>query len=219
MLTKQLPDFSPIHELLCLTNHAPKLVPTEDCGNESREQIGSKRGRLFRQRSKGLTLSITASGALDGILEIDFDQPTSPLSQIGKDLVIASIAQQGLMIDEIKDWATGDSGDSITLGGRVSTETLSTLVMLILIPSGSVCLGEGGADSRAESLRVETSKRYFTQVTTLLKDFRAKANTSVISHSSPPLIAISAAPISLDNRVVASMVSTTFMEWAAAVDH
>ena len=99
---------------------------------------------------KGVTLSVRATDRLDGNIRVDFRESPSPLKQVAKALLFEVLEDQGMMLEEIKDWAILVEAKAITLKGRLSTSGLRTLTNLIPVPGETLNLPKTDAESRGD---------------------------------------------------------------------
>src|SRR5262245_40737126 len=120
---------------------------------------------------KGVTLTMQAADRLNGKVQVDFGESPSPLKGIAKPLMFEVLENQGMLLDEIKEWKLIIEAKAITLEGRMTTKGLRTLTNLIPFPLETLALQKaepkaGGtapesASSSSMQDKATTSKKYF----------------------------------------------------------
>jgi hypothetical protein len=140
---------------------------------------------------KGVTLTISATERLDGTIRIDFGESPAPLKGVAKALIFEVLENQGMLLNEMKDWAAITEAKAVVLRGRMSTAGLRTLTDLIPIPTHTIDLqtsnskaaatGAGTAgktaagsanSSEAPVSKATASKKYYQHVSLLLEQTR-----------------------------------------------
>jgi hypothetical protein len=148
--------------------------------------------------ARGVTLSVRATDRLEGTIQVDFGASPAPLKEFAKALFFEVLEDQGMMLDEMKDWAILVEGKAITLKGRLSTKGLRTLTNLIPFPAetldlpetdskskpGAIAPASAGSSSGADS-KAATSRRYFQHISLLLDQLK----TDVRNPNTTPKIA------------------------------
>jgi hypothetical protein len=140
---------------------------------------------------KGVTLTMQASDRLNGKIQVDFGESPSPLKGIAKPLMFEVLENQGLMLDEIRDWRMIIEAKAITLEGRMTTKGLRTLTNLIPFPVETLALQKaepeargtapGSASSSSTQDKATTSKKYFQHIVLLLDELRTELKGPVMS--------------------------------------
>ena len=132
---------------------------------------------------KGVTLTVEATDRLNGKIRVDFGESPSPLKQVAKALIFEALENNGMMLDEIKDWGLLVEAKAITLEGRMTTKGLRTLTDLIPFPAETLDLqrpsrkpeetaaGSASSSSTQDS-KVTASKKYFQHISLLLDRLR-----------------------------------------------
>jgi hypothetical protein len=132
---------------------------------------------------KGVTITMEAAGRLNGKLRIDFGESPAPLKGVAKPLMFEVLENQGMMLDEIKEWRLIFETKAITLEGRMTTKGLRKLTDLIPFPAETLDLQKaepraGGAPTESASPpstqdRAVTSKKYFEHIRLVLEQLRS----------------------------------------------
>ncbi len=132
---------------------------------------------------KGVTLSMSATDRLDGTVRIDFGESPALLKGVAKALIFEVLEKEGMLLDEMKDWAVLIEAKAVSLRGRMSRKGLRTLTDLIPIPAETLDLetsnskAAGTADGSAKSSatpvsKATTSKNYYRHISLLLEQTR-----------------------------------------------
>jgi hypothetical protein len=140
---------------------------------------------------KGVTLTMSATERLDGAIRIDFGESPAPLKEVAKALIFEVLENQGMLLDEMKDWAVVIEAKAVLLRGRMTREGLRTLTDLIPIPAETIDLqtssskvaataggivsrpAAGSADSSATpASKAMVSKKYYQHIALLLEQTR-----------------------------------------------
>src|SRR5262249_4374075 len=132
---------------------------------------------------KGVTLTADAAERLTGKVRVDFGESPSVLKSIAKPLIFEILESQGMMLDEMKDWAILVEAKAITLDGRMTTKGLRKLTDLIPFPvhtlelqkaepnAGGTTRGSANGSSSTEDMAT-TSKKYFQHISLLIDQLK-----------------------------------------------
>ena len=162
---------------------SPDLSP--ELKGENLEKLAT-----FLSTIRGATLGITLRARPFGKLKVDFakEVPFSPA--LGKTLLIHAMKSHGVMIDEFEDWTAAVSGKQLTLEGNFNHSGLQRLSSLFDRPPE---FPDNASKNNSESDNlpltkdipvtetrpvVIATKRYFTELTKLLKDLEARPYNS-----------------------------------------
>lgn len=126
---------------------------------------------------KGLTLGVTVRDKITGSIKIDFNENPNSLLPVAKDILMAALSKNGLMIDDIKSWNVMPGDNQIRLSGPLSSEGLSQIGSLIHQPihddfSGASQLAGSGEDPSANT--ATRTLQYFGDVQHVLEMIRRK---------------------------------------------
>lgn len=143
---------------------------------------------------KGVTLTMQATDRLNGKIRLDLGESPAPMKQVAKALIFEVLEDQGMMLDEMKDWRLIFEAKAVTLEGRMTTKGLRTLTNLIPFPAETLDLQETGPkaggtapgsanSSSTQDLKVTTSKKYFQHISLLLDEVRDELKGPVMSPS------------------------------------
>lgn len=127
---------------------------------------------------KGIMFGITLRDAVFGKIKVDFYEDAAPLGKHGKQILLHVLSKQGAMIDELATWDAKVSGKQLTLEGFLTPSGARRLASLFHRPMtvSDDQLAESSAPNAPrvpeESLVREASKKYFTNVTSLLHDLK-----------------------------------------------
>ena len=120
---------------------------------------------------EGLTLGITINDKITGSIKIDFAEEPVGMFKVGKDILIAVLKKNGLMIDDIASWSVASGPKQIRLSGPLSESGLRQVGMLVQQPLQDQVHYEGGDSSVNAATR---SKQYFGDVQHVMNDLRNK---------------------------------------------
>jgi hypothetical protein len=92
-------------------------------------------------------------------------------------MLVEVLERQGSMIEDVRDWKPSIQGNTFLLSGTLSTEGLRRVMSVLQLPTSlataadKIALSDDGGDESAKRL---ASQQYFSSVTSLLDDLRAK---------------------------------------------
>ncbi len=141
---------------------------------------------------KGVTLSMQATDRLNGKLRLDFGESPAPMKHVAKALIFEVLENQGMLLNEIKEWRILIEAKAITLEGRMTTKGLRTLTDLIPIPAETLDLQKtepkaGGTapgsttTASPQDSKLTASKRYFKHINLLLDQLRTDLKDPIMS--------------------------------------
>jgi hypothetical protein len=140
---------------------------------------------------KGVTLSVRMTERLDANIQVSFGASPGALKPVAKALMFEVLENQGMMLDEMKDWAILVEGNAITLKGRLSTTGLRTLTNLIPFPAETLDLEDTGTSVTATAptpgaftagdSKAAASRKYFQHISLLLDQLRVDIKGSNMS--------------------------------------
>ncbi|WP_040766960.1 hypothetical protein [Novipirellula maiorica] len=127
--------------------------------------------------ARGMTLGITVGDKTVGAIRVDFSEPPTLLSEVGKPLLLEVLRNNGGYIDDLENWQPSIQGNSFMLRGTFSLNGMRRVMSVLeLPPSLTDAMLEAtspGADPEGKA-KLLASQAYFTQITTLLDDLRGK---------------------------------------------
>jgi hypothetical protein len=124
---------------------------------------------------KGLTLGVTIGSKPFGKIKVDFGADTSPLKDVAHEMLLEVISNQGLMIDDLKEWAAKVQGNQVTLEGYLSANGMRRIFSLIDAPAWHGVEDQAAANQPSASdmdPKVYASQKYFQSITKILDDLR-----------------------------------------------
>ncbi len=132
---------------------------------------------------KGVTLTVEATGRLNGKIRVDLGESPTPVKGVARVLILEALERNGMLLEEMKDWRFVSEAKAVTLEGRLTTKGLRTLTDLIPFPVATVDLK--GAQSKEPSptpansastqdSKVAASKQYFQHISLRLQDLRTE---------------------------------------------
>jgi hypothetical protein len=133
---------------------------------------------------QGLTLGITIGSKPFGKIKVDFGRDTAILKDVARDMLLEVLSNQGLMIDDLRDWTAKVEGNQVTLEGYLSADGMRRIFSLIDAPAGDGVEDRAAANQPSASdvdPKVYASQQYFQSITKILDDLR--------HHESPQRIA------------------------------
>ncbi len=135
----------------------------------------------------GLTLGVTVRDKITGSIKIDFKENPGSLLPVAKDILIAALKKNGLMIDDIGSWMVSAGPNEIRLTGSLSSEGLRQIGSLIHQPliddfTGAGDEGSLGAQDPAANMATK-SLQYFGDVQSVLEMIRRKDLGQLNSYS------------------------------------
>jgi hypothetical protein len=125
----------------------------------------------------GVTLGVTLGDEAIGAIRVDFSEPPTMLSDVGKPLLLEVLKNRGAMIEDFENWKPTLRGNSFVMGGTFSTDGIRRIMSVLeLPPSLTDAMLEAtspGADPEGKT-QLLASQSYFKSITTLLDDLRVK---------------------------------------------
>lgn len=156
--------------------HALKGCSAEAMPGGSMEECARVLGSI-----RGLTFAVQVNDAILGKVKIDFDRSAKPLEGHAKELFVELLNNQGMLIDDFKNWTARVEGSSISIGGPMTPVGLRQLLAIVTeVPSGAFegdLAGQGGKPGPSEGLaamnpQLAASQKYFKTTQDLLDDLR-----------------------------------------------
>jgi hypothetical protein len=133
---------------------------------------------------QGVTLTVSATERLDGAIRIEVGESPAALKGVAKALIFEVLEHQGMLLDEMKDWAVVIESKAVLMRGRMTTQGLRTLTDLIPIPAGTLDLqtsdskaagtsaraaDESASSSATPVSKATASKKYYQHISLLLE--------------------------------------------------
>jgi hypothetical protein len=125
---------------------------------------------------RGARLAVTFGAQANGTLTIDFEESVAPLKSVAQALVLETLAQRGLSIDELESWTTQVEGKSIVMTGPLGDSGLMRLSSLAELPSQLIEDPEIQTDSTNPQLYA--TQAHFKSVDKLVQDLFKKEWTT-----------------------------------------
>jgi hypothetical protein len=131
---------------------------------------------------QGVMLGITVGQERYGKIKIDFTADVSALGDLAKPLLLEMLADNGVMIEEFRDWTARVSGTQITLEGKLYQSGMQRILSILDAPSSARANLRDEDDpspgSSSEQLVALTSQQYYKSVVSLLEDLKVKRTSS-----------------------------------------
>ena len=122
---------------------------------------------------RGLTLGLTVTDRRNGGLRVDFNEDISVIRDVAKPLLLEALGNQGMMINEFRDWNVQVSEKQVRLSGILEDGgTRRLLSFLDTPPSLQLAEDQPAAKPTPESLVRLASQQYFSSIRSLLGDLR-----------------------------------------------
>lgn len=127
---------------------------------------------------QGMTLGVTVRDKISGSIKLDFNGSAAGLAKVGPKIMQAALENNGLMIDDFKNWSMTVNGNQIRFSGPMTSEGLGQVGHLIHQPINNDIVGMGGEGSSStdvpESDMKTRTKQYFGDVNHVLEMIRRK---------------------------------------------
>jgi hypothetical protein len=137
--------------------------------------------------ARGVTLTMEAADRLHGKIRLDLGESAAPIKDVAKALMIEVLEQNGMLLDEMREWSSVLEANAVSLGGKLTSKGLRTLSELIPFPADTVELErprgkpndiESGPGERStgptRDAKVTASMKYFRRISQRLDDLRAE---------------------------------------------
>jgi hypothetical protein len=123
-------------------------------------------------RLRGATLGIKVGERISGAIKVDFAPGTTDLELVTKEVLLAAIESQGVMIDDFRGWELQRGAAGVTLQGELSKTGLRLINALVGEPVQAKFGGLDGTTSGAESGSdpLAATRRYFDQIDLCFKE-------------------------------------------------
>jgi len=139
-------------------------------------------------KMKGITFGVTFNNKVNGAIKVDFSENPEFLAgkskggsseMLGKELLIAALKTNGLMIDDLEDWKPSVKNNQFLLSGSLSPSGLRHINLLIEQPLESDFGYEPdeSVDSKTRSIQ------YFRSVEVLVSQLRNKKSKSLKTYA------------------------------------
>ena len=120
---------------------------------------------------RGLQFGITINDRINGAIKIDFDENLTPIADQAKDLLILALENNGIMIEDIRDWTATVNAKQITLAGTLSDTGLRQVGSFIEQP----LVTEYASDYEGEGPDMKTrTLQYMAAVTGMVESLQNK---------------------------------------------
>jgi hypothetical protein len=129
---------------------------------------------------KGVTLGINVKESIQGKLLVDFATDAAPFKDQGKELVLQTLGDFGMMIEDVKEWTASSKGNRFALEGELSEKGMRRL-MTFCQPSG---FSNGHAAHQELDSKNAKNIRYLQSVFALQRDFQDHDGEAIHLHTS-----------------------------------
>ena len=127
----------------------------------------------------GVRLEVSIQNKAYGKLTLDFASNPAAIRDVAKPLVLETLSDAGLYIDDLEDWTASVGTKSVTLNGDLSRSALMRLSSLLELPSPPLDDTDRDADPvDAGDPKLYASQNYFKSIQTLLDDLLSKKKES-----------------------------------------
>jgi hypothetical protein len=124
---------------------------------------------------KGGRLTIQVDNSIQGSLQVDLGEPIGNFAAVAKPLLLETLAECGVALDDFDDWKLRTAGTSCILEGPFSTKGLRQLTSVFMPPAARIDNQTSSASvSSSEDSKAGASQRYFRSIETLLGDLSEK---------------------------------------------
>jgi hypothetical protein len=121
---------------------------------------------------KGLTLGITVRDKIVGSIKLDFGEDPTTMVGDAKAILIHALKKNGLMIDDISNWNTSVSGNSILVSGAMDDDGLREVGSLIHQPLVDDFTGADNISGTPEVDMATKTLQYWGDVQTVVEKVR-----------------------------------------------
>jgi hypothetical protein len=84
---------------------------------------------------QGVSLGVTVHERMYGKIKVDFKDDVAPIGNLGKQMLLTAVQNQGLMIDDLESWTAKASGKMVTLEGELSRDGMRDILSLLHSPT------------------------------------------------------------------------------------
>jgi len=122
---------------------------------------------------QGIKLSISVTNRILGELRVDFADNTSVLGELAKPLLLETMDNLEVHLDELEKWSASVEGNSIVLKGTLTEDSMRRVTSLLELPSTKFSELQGVEEATPGSTDyVQASQTYYTSVMSLIDDLR-----------------------------------------------
>ncbi|MCH2180470.1 MAG: hypothetical protein MK108_00565 [Mariniblastus sp.] len=133
---------------------------------------------------QGITLGITVNDKITGAFKIDFKGSPATLAASGKDILLAALKRNGLMVDDFESWDMQVKPNELLMTGALTSEGMRQIGSLIEHPLVVDFAGSGGAGSGEPEVDMKTrSLQYFTSVAQLTHELDNRNYQSMATYA------------------------------------
>lgn len=124
---------------------------------------------------RGVSLGVTVTDKITGAIKVDFDKDISLIGDLAKPMLLEILANNGVMIREIRNWNVSVTGTRIQLTGPLEASGLQRILSLLdRPPTMTVSPVANQTNQEAtDQMKVLASQNYFRTVVSLLDDLRS----------------------------------------------
>ncbi|TWT29435.1 hypothetical protein [Blastopirellula retiformator] len=157
---------------------APSVVKSRLASSAVAEKLNGDLDSLSRAIAsiRGMTLGVTVDRTMTGAVKVDFEQDVTALGDAAKPLILKSLSNNGLVLEDLDQWDVSLQGKRIQLTGPLSHSGLRRILSLLDMPPGLYAAHadeEQMGDEEAErQVVIAATQSYFHSVESLLEDLR-----------------------------------------------
>jgi hypothetical protein len=158
-----------LRDAISLDNARSRLLKFSAIKSVDIETIAKTISRL-----RGVTLGITIRDKIYGALKVDFVAGTSGTDKLDKAAIIEALENQGVMIEDMRDWEYTNSSDGLLLKGSLSESGLRQINSLVAQPVQAMFrgIGSSGSSSTEKDMSpVACTNRYLDRLEIYFRDF------------------------------------------------
>lgn len=127
---------------------------------------------------KGIMFGIGINKKVSGAFIVDFGKSPEPLAGNVKNILLEVMRGNGLLIDEVEDWATQIDGNRVRVSGNLTQTGLRRVVSLVTFPAFNSDSASDSASSVAEK-----SRAYFRSIESVLEEAKGRDLKSLKSYA------------------------------------
>lgn len=124
---------------------------------------------------KGVTLGVSIDNTETGAIRVDFSESPEMLSEVGKNLLMGVLVNQGAMIDDIRNWKPSVEGNAFVLRGSLSSEGTRKIMSILELPSTmthAVQDAQSSGADQGEKAKLLATQQYWNSLNSLMDDLR-----------------------------------------------
>lgn len=128
---------------------------------------------------RGVSLGITVGDKRFGKIKVDFAEDLTMTPEMAKAMILHALSNHGIMIHEFNEWTAKVSGKQITLEGHLDESGMRRILSVFDAPPSLHIASTpekpaNETEDYQKQLVAQTSKKYYSSVTSLLNDLKNK---------------------------------------------